>query len=184
MGFPVRRERRGTRRVPVSGQASIQAYSAPLSASPSQRVPGLLWPLVRSQSLAWFAAIGLDRPGGPNSTGAICPVFGEPYDQGKFEPNRACTRCPYLTSCVSLVVGRKWIEGLQRFQPEHLRLTRQEGGWEREREFDGSPRAERSWIAVRGLGKGVVQASRIRGPHFWSSMEASTADFLQGKLDD
>lgn len=32
--------------------------------------------------------------------------------------------------------------------------------------------------------KGVVQASRIRGPHFWSSMEASTADFLQGKLDD
>lgn len=166
----MRRERRQTRRGPVSGQASIQAFSAPLSASPSQRVPGLLWPLVRSQSSAWFAAsvhvacdaaMGLDRRSGPNSTGAICPVFGEPYDQGKFEPNRACTRCPYLTSCVSLVVGRKGIEGLQRFQPEHLRLTRQEGGWEREWEFAGSPRAERSWIAVHGWER---VSSRLVGP--------------------
>lgn len=46
-------------------------------------------------------------------------MFGDPYDQGKFEPNRACTRRRYLTSCASLVVGRKVIEGLQRFQPEH-----------------------------------------------------------------
>lgn len=52
-----------------------------------------------------------------NITGAVGRVYGEPYDQGKLEANRACTRRRCLISCASLVVGRKGMEGLQRFQP-------------------------------------------------------------------
>lgn len=113
---------------PVSGHSSSQAFSAHLSVSPSPRLPCLLWALIRPHCSVRFAAgvqvacdaaMGLDRRSCPNSTGAICPVFGETYDQGKFEANRACTRRRYLTSCVSLAVGSKEMEGLQRFQPEH-----------------------------------------------------------------
>lgn len=40
----------------------------------------------------------------------------------------------------------------------------------------GLPSMGRERMSSRLVGSG--------GPHFWSSMEASTADFLQGKLDD